>query len=111
MQYTIQDIEPFDIVPGFHARMIHTDSLTIAFVDIEAGATLPEHAHIHEQITNMLEGELEMTIGGKTSRFSAGQSVVIPSNVPHSGRAITACKAMDVFTPVREDFRAKKVNY
>ena len=94
IQYTIQDIEPFDIVPGFHARMIHTDALTIAFVDIDAGATLPEHAHIHEQITSMLEGELEMTIRSTTRRFSAGQSVVIPSNVPHAGRAITACKFM-----------------
>lgn len=111
MQYTIQDLEVFDIVPGYHARMIHTDDMTIAFVEIDAGAPLPQHSHVHVQVANVLEGEFEMVLGGETLLLRAGQSLVIPSNVPHSGRAITACKIMDVFTPVREDFMARKVNY
>ena len=111
MKYLIADLPPFDIVPGYHARFIHTETMTIAYVDVDAGAPLPEHAHVHEQVTNLLEGEFEMTIGGETLCMSAGQALVIPSNVPHSGRALTACRILDVFQPVREDFRAKKVAY
>ena len=111
MLYNIPDLEPFEIVPGYHARMIHTDTMTIAFVDIDAGAPLPEHHHVHVQVANVIEGEFEMIVGGEVHRLVPGVSVVIPSNVPHSGRAITKCRIIDVFNPVREDFVNRKVNY
>lgn len=109
--HVFQDIEPFEIVNGYHARMIHTDNLTIAQVHVEAGAPMPEHSHFHEQVTTLLEGQFEMSVGGETRLLVPGQAVVIPRNVPHSGRALTDCLILDVFQPVREDFRAKKVAY
>jgi len=39
-----------------------------------------------------------------------GETAYIPGNVPHSGRTITACKLIDVFTPVREDWIALEKN-
>ena len=36
---------------------------------------------------------------------AAGQVFVIPPDVPHSGRALTRCRVLDVFAPVREDYR------
>lgn len=111
MKYTVSDIENFDIVPGYHARMIHTDTMTLAYVTIDAGAPLPEHAHVHVQVLNMLEGRFELVLGGETLQLEAGNVVVIPSNVPHSGHAITACRILDVFNPVREDFKNKNVAY
>ena len=111
MKYTIANIEPFEISLGFHARCIHTESMTIAFVDVEAGAVLPEHAHVHEQVTNLLEGEFEFVLNGVPIQLQPGDSVSIPSNVPHYGRAITKCRLLDVFNPVREDFRAREVPY
>jgi len=104
MKISIPDLHPFEITRGFTARMIHTDNMTIAYVDVEAGAELPEHAHVHEQVTNLLEGEFEFVLGGESIHLKPGQVVVIPSNVPHSGRALTACRILDVFQPVREDF-------
>jgi len=111
MHYLISDIQPFEISRGFTARCIHTEQMTIAFVEVEAGADLPQHAHFHEQVTNILEGEFEFNLGGEIMLLRPGQSVVIPSNVPHSGRAITYCRILDAFSPVREDFRSGKVTY
>jgi len=111
MQTHIHELPPFEITRGFTARMIHTDNMTLAFVDVDAGAELPEHAHIHEQVTNLLEGSFELVLGGQVMLLEPGQVVVIPSNVPHSGRALTACRILDVFQPVREDFRSGNVAY
>ncbi|MCA0238107.1 MAG: cupin domain-containing protein [Bacteroidetes bacterium] len=111
MKYQLSDIPPFEISRGFTARFIHTESMTLAFVDIEAGADLAQHAHVHEQVVNLLEGEFELVVDGTPVRLVPGQSYAIPSNMPHSGRAITACRILDVFNPVREDFRKGEVAY
>ena len=73
---------------------------------IDDGTLLPEHSHPHEQWLNLIEGELELTVGGETRVIHPGITVYIPSNIPHSGKALTECKVIDVFTPVREDFVA-----
>ena len=53
-----KNIEEKTIVPGFRARFIHSANMTFALWDIDAGASLPEHAHPHEQVVHLLEGEL-----------------------------------------------------
>ena len=111
MKYQLSDIPPFEISRGFMARFIHTESMTLAFVDIEEGADLAQHAHVHEQVVNLLEGQFELVVDGTPIRLQPGESYAIPSNVPHSGRAITACRILDVFSPVREDFRKGEVAY
>jgi quercetin dioxygenase-like cupin family protein len=94
-----------EIVPGYAARFIHTEQMTFSYLDVRAGAALKEHSHPHEQVAHVLEGEFELTLAGEPIRFGPGQVIVIPSNVPHSGLAITDCKLLDVFCPVREDYR------
>lgn len=111
MKHTLSTIPTFEISRGFNARFIHTDSMTIAFVEVDEGAALPEHAHVHEQVTTLLEGRFDFSIGGKLHEMEAGDVCVIPSNVPHFGRAHTHCRIMDVFHPVREDFQKGEVGY
>ena len=53
----------------------------------------------------VIEGELELTVEGKTHSLVPGVVMVLPPNVPHSGRAVTDVKVVDVFHPAREDFR------
>ncbi len=101
----LHDIVPRDLIPGFAGRFIHTQSMTLVYWDIEAGATLPPHSHFHEQVVNLLEGEFELTIDGQCHRLEAGDVIVIPRDANHQGKAITKCRILDVFQPVREDYK------
>lgn len=101
----LQDIPEQEPIAGFHARFVHTDRMTLAYWFIEAEAAIPEHQHPHEQVATVLEGEFELTVDGETRRMVGGDVAVIPSNVPHSGQALTDCRMIDVFQPVREDYR------
>lgn len=101
----LTDISENEIFPGFFGKFIHTETLTIGHIRIAEGAILPEHHHPQQQITNVLSGKLKMTINGKTKVCTPGISVVIPPNVPHSAVALTPCLALDVFHPVREDYK------
>lgn len=94
-----------EIFPGFRARVVHSERTSQSWVEIDAGAPFAEHHHPHEQIVNVLEGELELVVDGVTHRLRPGQVFVIPPNVPHRGRAITACRVLDIFAPVRNDYR------
>ena len=111
MKTTVSSLSPFEISRGFNARMIHTDTMTLAYVDVDDGADLPEHAHVHEQVLNLLEGRFELIVNGKSHILEAGDVYAIPSNAPHSGRALTTCRILDVFHPVREDFKSGNVAY
>lgn len=101
----LQDIPENEPVPGYHVRFVHSDTMTMAYWTIEAGAEIPEHAHPHEQVATVTEGEFELVVDDEARRMGAGDVAVIPSDVPHSGRAITDCRMIDAFHPVREDYR------
>ena len=94
-----------EIVPGIKARFVHTDQFTLGYVTLDKGAILPEHAHVHVQTSQVIDGELEMTIDGRSTILKPGMLAIIPSNVAHSARALTACKVNDTFCPVREDYK------
>ena len=89
---------------GISGTISHSKQGTYCRFTIENGTILPEHSHVHEQWCHVLEGELEFDIAGDKKILSAGMSAFIPSWAPHSAKALTACKVMDCFTPVREDF-------
>jgi quercetin dioxygenase-like cupin family protein len=94
-----------EFFPGYFGRFVHSNSMTIAYVRIKAGASLPEHSHPHEQICNVIEGEFELTVDGKINLMKANNTYNIPSNAPHSGKAITDCRVIDAFSPVRDDYK------
>lgn len=102
---SLKNIQGKDLVPGLHAKLIHMNELTVMHVNVIAGSVLPEHHHVHEQVTSIISGTLEMTVGGETRACNAGDVIVIPSNVPHSARAITDCYLIDAFSPAREDYK------
>jgi unsaturated pyranuronate lyase len=99
------DIAPREIAPGFSARFVHTPRMTLARVDVRRDARLPSHAHPHEQLTTVLSGELELTVAGEVRVLRAGMVAFIPGGVTHSAHALTPCEVLDVFHPVREDYR------
>jgi len=105
MFINLKDTNQKEIVPGFSAKFVHSENMTFAYWDIEAGSELPEHSHPHEQVLTVIKGKLVLTIEGKTQILEPGSVAVIPANAKHSGKAITECRCIDVFYPVREDFR------
>lgn len=94
-----------ELMPGYHGKMVHGNQLTWAFWTVEKGAVVPEHQHPHEQIMHVVEGDFEFTLDGETKICKPGDIVHISSNLPHSGKAITPCKLMDVFSPAREEYK------
>ena len=94
-----------EIWPKVHGAFGHSEKITVARITLEKGAMVSEHKHVHEQWTIVVEGELEFTLSGETQLVKPGVVVFIPSNELHSVKAITTCLAMDVFSPVREDFK------
>ena len=102
---SIKTLKPKELVAGITGYYAHGMDLTFGYVEIKAGANLPAHHHAHEQITYIIEGELDMTIDGEFCPLRAGMFQVIPSNTPHSAIARTDVIAIDVFNPVREDYR------
>jgi quercetin dioxygenase-like cupin family protein len=93
------------LCPGYRGRYIHSDQVTQGWIDIDADAPLPTHSHPNEQWTTLLSGSFELTVNGVPHLMAPGQTIYISPNEPHSARSITACKVLDVFHPVREDYR------
>lgn len=101
----LSQIQSKEIMPGYHGKLVHGDTMSWAFWAVEKDAEVPEHSHHHEQIMHVVEGDFEFTLGGNTDIYHPGDVVVIPSNTPHSGKALTSCRLMDVFSPVREEYK------
>jgi quercetin dioxygenase-like cupin family protein len=98
------EINPKEIAPGFFGRFIHTENMTIAYWEIKQGSSIPVHHHVHEMTVNVISGKLQLTIADETQILEPGTVGVIPSNIPHTATAITDCKVIDVFYPVRKDY-------
>ena len=101
----IKNLKSREIISGFNGKFVNGENITWAFWEIKKDSSIPEHFHIHEQIMHVISGEFEFTVDGITSVFSNGDTIVIPSNTPHKGKALTSCKIMDVFSPKREEYK------
>ena len=105
--YHIKSLPPKQLMQGITGYYAHGEKMTFGLVEIKEGTEMPIHQHVHEQITYCLEGQLDMEIDGMLYSLTSGCYHVIPSNVWHGATAITACKLIDVFGPVREEYKTK----
>lgn len=92
-----------EIVPGFFARVEHGKQMTVVYWSVQKGSILPAHSHAHEQVSNFIDSEFELTVNGVTKIMQAGDLKIIKSNETHSGRALSDCKIIDVFYPCRQE--------
>jgi mannose-6-phosphate isomerase-like protein (cupin superfamily) len=91
-------------LPGWHGRFFHSDSMSFGIYEIAADAVpLHEHHHPQEEVWNILEGKLAVTIDGVEHVAQPGCAAIVPPNTPHSARAIGACRAIVVDYPLRDD--------
>ncbi len=103
--FDLKELALIEPVPGYKAVFVHSENMTVAFWEVEEGAVMPEHAHPHEQVASVVEGQFELTLAGEPRVLDSGTVAIIPSNTLHSGKAITRCRLIDAFHPVREDYQ------
>jgi len=95
-------------------RLITGDRMMLAHVYLKKGCIVPKHSHENEQLTYILEGALKFKIGDDGAEeivVSAGEVLLIPSNVPHMAEALEETLDVDVFSPPRQDWLDKKDDY
>ena len=78
--------------------------MTIARLEIQEGAVVPEHSHVNEQVTMVERGALKFSIEGQEQIVRAGEVLVIPPNAPHGVVALEDTVVVDLFAPAREDW-------
>ena len=103
--YDFTDIAVKEIAPGFLSKLIHTETNTINFIEVNAGCSIPRHQHFHEQCSFVIEGKFELTVNDVPQILERGLFAIIPPNTWHSGTAITDCRLIDIFSPAREDYK------
>jgi quercetin dioxygenase-like cupin family protein len=89
-------------LPGWRGRYFDSPSMTFAHYEFDQGASIHEHFHPQEEVYEVVEGELELTIAGVTRRVVPGLVGIVPSNTPHSVRAVTSGKLIVVDYPLRD---------
>jgi quercetin dioxygenase-like cupin family protein len=95
-------------------RLITGDRMMLAHVYLKKGCIVPKHSHENEQLTYILEGALKFWIGedgASEITVSAGEVLLIPSNVPHKAEALEETLDVDIFSPPRQDWLDKKDDY
>lgn len=95
-------------------RLVTGDRMMLAHVYLKKGCIVPKHSHENEQLTYILEGALKFKIGDDGAQeivVSAGEVLLIPSNVPHMAEALEETLDVDVFSPPRQDWLDKKDDY
>ena len=91
-------------LPGWHGRYFHSASMTFAHYDFKRGSSIHEHFHPQEEVYEVIEGELEVTIDGQTQIAKPGVVAVVPPNARHSVKALTDGRAIIVDHPARPEF-------
>ena len=87
------------------ARRVQGEHITLAVVELDPNAVVPEHHHVAEQMGIVLAGEMIFTIDGETRTLGPGGTWRILSDIPHGVTAgPNGAVVIDVFTPVRSDW-------
>jgi unsaturated pyranuronate lyase len=97
-----------ELAPGVRMQPLFGDGAMLNLLEFEPGARVPEHEHPHEQLGMVLDGELVLRIDGADHLLRPGGAYQIPGGVPHAAwTEAGGCRILDVFQPVREDYRRR----
>jgi len=84
--------------------LVHGDKTLLSEFLLEKGSLLPCHAHPHEQTGYLISGRIRLSIGDASFEVEPGDSWCIPGNVKHQAEILENSVAIEVFSPVREDY-------
>ncbi len=102
--HTWTDMAWEKVTNSIDRKIITGENELVAQVYLKKDAVVPEHAHVSEQITYILQGALKFWIHGEELVVGAGQVLVIPSGVPHKAVALEDTLDVDIFSPIRRDW-------
>jgi quercetin dioxygenase-like cupin family protein len=112
LQYTPWGSVPLeDLNPLLQRQFVVGQEIMLARVLLKKGCIVPEHSHHNEQLTYILEGALRFWIDGREIVVHAGETLCIPSNMPHKAEALEDTVDLDVFSPPRADWMNKTDQY
>jgi quercetin dioxygenase-like cupin family protein len=100
----VSSLRVIERLPGWHGRYFHSSSMTFAHYDFTRGASIHEHFHPEEEVYEVIEGELEITIDGQSQIVRPGVVAIVPGGVRHSIKALTDGRAIIVDHPIRRGF-------
>jgi len=101
----IAGVDSLSPIPGWSGRFVDGDNVTIIYWTIEAGAPpVHEHQHLQEEIWNVIEGEIEVTIEGVTQTAGPGCLALVPPRARHSVRPLSPARVIVIDHPKREPF-------
>jgi unsaturated pyranuronate lyase len=105
--HELTDVAPIRIWDGVIARAVDGAEATLALIELEPNAVVPEHAHVNEQTGILLAGSLTFTIAGESKLLRPGAAWVIPAHIPHSVVVgAEGAKLVELFAPARDDWGA-----
>lgn len=104
-------VEIEELNPLLGRQFIVGREIMVARVIMKKGCIVPEHYHVNEQVTYILEGALKFWIDGKEIVVNGGEVLTIPSNMPHRAEALVDTVDLDVFSPPRRDWMEKDDRY
>src|SRR5271170_5431602 len=100
------DAQSFTPEPGMKRPVLaHSDQLMLVRHYFEKGWVGARHSHPHHQLVYVVSGAIRVDVDGRTFDVLAGDSFVVDGGVAHQATALEASEVLDVFTPVREDYR------
>ena len=98
-----------DVLPGIKLKtLVYGKNTLFTEFRMDAGSVLPKHAHIHEQTGYLTKGKVRMTIGKQVYTVEKGDSWCIPGNTEHSAEILEDSVAIEVFSPVRDEYLPEK---
>ena len=103
--FRFNDAKYKEVFQGARMRSAHLENSMLTYFELDPGTVVPTHKHPHEQITLILEGEMEFTLAGETRILKSGEGATVPPNVEHKAVILSELvKAVDAWYPVREDY-------
>jgi quercetin dioxygenase-like cupin family protein len=97
-----------ELAPGVRMQPLFGEGAMLNLLEFDADARVPEHSHPHEQLGMVVAGELVLQIDGVPHRLRSGGAYQIAGGVSHSAWTEgVACRVLDVFQLVREDYRER----
>ena len=106
----LSEIKPIQVFDGIRARRVEGDLITLAIVELEPDAVVPEHRHPHEQNGMVITGQMTFRVGAEERVLGPGGTWRILGDVPHTAVAgPDGAVVIDVFSPIRTDWEDRPV--